>query len=239
MKILKLLKRKFTKPKPISKLKFWILIMSFLIISIGSSVLMINLLLDAPPKIIAIEHRNTGFQNYIQDSLQPKSASVEQNPMVTIEVFSDLGCPFSSGHYFEVKHLREKNENIEFVYKHFPKTELFPHSNLAAQAVECADDQGMFWQSITYIYKTQETVDPDFLYDLPEFLSIDDVKYSECLDSGKYLEKVNQQYEEGKSRGVTNVPTTFIGDQKRVGFMSEDSLAQLINSNNGIDLLTN
>ncbi|MFU8772841.1 MAG: DsbA family protein, partial [Anaerolineales bacterium] len=70
------------------------------------------------------------------------------NAPVLVEVFSDFQCPFcarfaeEAGYQLQLEYA--DTGLVRFEYKHFAF--LGPESNLAAEASECAAEQGKFWQ---------------------------------------------------------------------------------------------
>lgn len=153
--------------------------------------------------------------------LGPKNANV-----VAIE-FSDFQCPFCRK-FWKDSFLQLKKEfidtrKIKFVYRDFP---LAFHSMAmpAAQAAECAKEQNKFWQFHDKIFGEQDkkgdgtiqfTVD-----DIKKWaaeIGIDSGKFNACLDSGKYKEEVQKDYNDGVSYNVSGTPTLFINGKAVVG----------------------
>lgn len=44
------------------------------------------------------------------------------------------------------------------------------------------------------------------------------IAFNSCIDSGKYADKVNNDYKDGTNYGVTGTPTFFIGNDQK-GYM--------------------
>ncbi|OGG14788.1 hypothetical protein A2773_06840 [Candidatus Gottesmanbacteria bacterium RIFCSPHIGHO2_01_FULL_39_10] len=71
----------------------------------------------------------------------------DKNAKVTIVEFSDFQCPFCVRAHPTMKQvLKEYEGKVKLVYKHFPLTSIHPKAEKAAQASECAKDQGKFWE---------------------------------------------------------------------------------------------
>ena len=101
------------------------------------------------------------------------------------------------------------------------------HSSPAAQASHCAGDQGMYWEYHNTLYRQQmPQIDggwaaPDRLKKFAASLSgIDTGEFDECLDSGKYHNRVEYNSEEATRQGVTGTPTFVIvgpdGSEQRI-----------------------
>lgn len=78
------------------------------------------------------------------------------NAPVTIVEFSDFQCPFCSRALPTVKQvLNEYKDKVKFVYKHMPLVSIHPRAHVAAQAAECAKDQGKFWEFHDQLFEKQ------------------------------------------------------------------------------------
>jgi len=87
------------------------------------------------------------------------------------------------------------------------------HNNAfkAAEAVDCAGQQGKFWQMHNEVFKNQNALNPENLSKYAGAVGVDMPKFKACLDSGKYSDKIKKDIADGQKAGVTGTPTTFIG----------------------------
>ncbi len=137
-----------------------------------------------------------------------------------ITVYFDLSCPYCAEQYFMLKDYLFSNPEYKLTFKHFPKTEVYPDSFMAAEAVECAGEQGKLWKTVDFIFRNQNSISRNFLFSLDEELGLDKNSYYACLNDGKYADRVAVEHSEGLHAGVTNIPTTFINGNKFVGLMT-------------------
>ena len=140
---------------------------------------------------------------------------------IQILEYSDFKCPYCSRAAATVEQLRaEYGEKINVEFKHFPLA-FHAGSDIAAQAAECARDQGQFWTYHDLLFNNSAAgVDvgkPDTLKKLASQIGLDSGAFNQCLDTQSKKEVVESQIEEGKSLGVTGTPTFFIAGQKLVG----------------------
>ncbi|MFQ5887353.1 MAG: PCYCGC motif-containing (lipo)protein [Candidatus Hydrothermarchaeales archaeon] len=141
-----------------------------------------------------------------------------ENAPVTIVEFSDFQCPFCASASSTVhKIIDTYGDKVRVVYRDFPLSSIHPHAQKAAEAAECADEQGKFWEFHDMIFANQGNMDVDNLKQFAKDLGLDSKKFDECLDSGKYEAEVKNDMQDGIDAGVTSTPTFFVNDEKVVG----------------------
>ena len=153
------------------------------------------------------------------------------NAPITLVEFSDFECPFCERHYPTLnKILSDYKGKVRLVYKHFPLG-FHPNAQKAAEASECADEQGKFWEYHDKIFENQSSgLSLDKFKQWAKDLGLDTQRFNACLDSGKYAQKVQADYQEGLQKGVNGTPATFINGQLVSGALPYDSFKQIIDS---------
>jgi len=94
----------------------------------------------------------------------------------------------------------------------------------AAEASECAKEQGKFWEYHNWLYQNQAP-ESDLAYysktNLTKYAGniagIDTVRFASCLNKGAYSKNVAKDLSQGQSAGVTGTPTVFINGVAIVG----------------------
>lgn len=153
---------------------------------------------------------------------------------VTLVEFGDYQCPACGAAYPIVKRIIEDySGKIKFVFRNF--SFLGPESDWAANAAECAGEQGKFWQYYDYIYEHQSgenkgAFSKDNLKSFAKTLNLDTSKFSTCVDSNKYLSKVVSDTNDGKALGVNSTPTFYLNGEQIRGVVPYDSLKTKIDS---------
>lgn len=140
-----------------------------------------------------------------------------KNAKVTLIEYSDFECPFCKRHYSTIEDILKAYPNdVRLVYRHYP---LSFHQNAMkeAEASECAAELGGndgFWKMYDKIFtETQAGGTGLALERLPGIakeIGLDEKKFSDCLNSGKYQDKINQELAEGAAAGVQGTPGTFV-----------------------------
>src|SRR5260370_22986297 len=83
---------------------------------------------------------------------------------VTIIEFTDFQCSACGAMYRVLEDvLKSYGNRVRFVVRDFPLTSLHPNAFRAAQAASAANAQGKFWEYIDFLFKNQNSLDPDSL----------------------------------------------------------------------------
>jgi protein-disulfide isomerase len=134
-------------------------------------------------------------------------------PIVMVE-FSDYQCPFCARFFSNTLPELKKNYietgKLQFVYRDFPLSR-HPEAQPAAEAAECAGEQGKYFEMHDKIFANQASMSKESYKKWAEELSLDMQKFNNCLDSGKYKSEVQKDYSDGQRLGVRATPTYFIG----------------------------
>ena len=166
--------------------------------------------------------------------------SVDDDPMkgnadapVTIVEFSDFECPFCARfHSQTLKQLESEyidTGKVKLIYRDFPLS-FHQNAQKAAEAAECADDQGKFWEMHDAIFENQQSLSLSSLKQWAVQIGLDTGEFNSCLDSGKHAGEVQNDFQEGASYGVTGTPGFFINGIPLVGAQPFSSFKQIIDS---------
>jgi protein-disulfide isomerase len=81
----------------------------------------------------------------------------------------------------------------------------------AAEASRCAGEQGKYWEMHNQLFANSTALEMTDLARYATTLSLDLIKFQECLKGGKYLNEIRKDISEGQKAGVRGTPTFFIG----------------------------
>lgn len=153
------------------------------------------------------------------------------NAPITLVEFSDFECPFCGKHYPTLKKiLSDYQDKVRLVYKHFPLP-FHSNSQKAAEASECASEQGKFWEYHDKLFDNQSTgFSVDNFKQWAKDLNLDSAKFNSCLDSGKYASLVKADLKEGEQKGVNGTPSTFVNGQLVSGAQPYETFKQIIDN---------
>jgi protein-disulfide isomerase len=147
---------------------------------------------------------------------------------VTIIEFSDYQCPYCSRAEATVEAVLKKyGDSVRVVYRDYP---LGFHKNAqgAAEAAECAEEQGKFWEMHEAMFANQAKLATAQLVETAGSLGLEVEPFKECLESGKYSAEVRKDFADGQKYGVTGTPTFFINGIMMVGAKGVDAFSRII-----------
>jgi protein-disulfide isomerase len=130
---------------------------------------------------------------------------------VTVVEYGDLECPNCKQAAPAVKLLLTRLENqVRFVFRHFPLEEVHPHAELAAEAAECAGEQGKFWEMLDLLFENQQHLKLNHLRGYAERLQLDMARFSAEMNDHVYLQRVREHQQSGRDSDVRATPTFFV-----------------------------
>lgn len=153
----------------------------------------------------------------------------EDAPVVIIE-FSDFNCGYCRKWYQESlqKIMDQYPDQIRFVYRDYP---LLAESSLtAAQAAQCAHEQGAFWEFHNALFDREEprTLETYLLFAEEFDLNVQD--FQECYDSERTMEEIENDATFAASLGIRGTPTFFVNGIPLVGAQPLENFFALIDN---------
>jgi protein-disulfide isomerase len=148
-----------------------------------------------------------------------KSTGPAEAAVVVVE-YGDFQCPHCRDFAVEVvPRLKEDyvdTGQVRFAFRHFAF--IGAESLWAAEAAECANEQDYFWDYYERLFAEQAgenegAFSKDNLKGFAADLELDMMQFNQCLDTGKYEARVQQETNEGQQGGVRGIPALFVNGQ--------------------------
>jgi protein-disulfide isomerase len=104
---------------------------------------------------------NKGYFNPEPKNIDISGSNVlgREDAKVTLVEFTDFECPFCIRHFTQTWPNLKKNYidtgKVKFVSKNYPLSSLHPNAQKAAEAAECASDQGKYWEMHDMIFSAK------------------------------------------------------------------------------------
>ena len=154
------------------------------------------------------------------------------NAPVTIVEFSDFQCSFCRKFWADtlpkLKDTYIKQDKVRFIYRHFAILGKF--SEHAAMAAECAGEQGKFWEYHNKLFANQGGLaftEPK-LNQYAQELKVNVRTFGQCLDSGRYRQKVEGETAVAASLGARGTPTFFVNGRLMVGAQPFEAFQSIV-----------
>ena len=148
---------------------------------------------------------------------------------VTIVEFSDFQCPYCARVTPTLKQIEEKyGDKVRVVFRDFPLVQIHKDAAKAAEAGECAHEQGKFWEMHDRLFADQSKLQVEALKQKATEIGLDAEKFNQCLDSSKYAAEVQKDVDEGARYGVTGTPAFFINGRMLGGAQPVEAFMQVI-----------
>jgi len=152
----------------------------------------------------------------------PASAPIE------LVEFSDFQCPFCYRAHPTVKQvLSTYSGKIRFVYRNYPLPN-HPQARPAAEAAQCANEQGQFWPYHDRLFADQSKLSDADLKASAAALGMDAAKFNACVDSHKYKARVDADLQAGNEAGVNGTPAFFVNGRLLSGAQPFDEFKKVI-----------
>lgn len=155
--------------------------------------------------------------------------------ILTVVEFADFGCPFSREASYVVRLLAQHTDKVRYVYRDFPIVSIHPGADKAAEAGECAQDQGRFFDYHDKLYQNQFNLSEEALKRYAQEIGLDTRAFDTCLDSGRYEQEVEEDRQAGIAAGVRGTPTFFFNGHKVEGSIPRTFFDTFLRQFAGID----
>ena len=148
---------------------------------------------------------------------------------VTLVEYGDYECEHCVTAYAIVNAVQEHfGKDLQFVFRHFPLTEVHPQAEAAAEATEFAAAHDRFWEMHDGLYRNRERLGEPLLFELARSLALSESELRKVLDSSAYASKIRADFRGGVRSGVNGTPTFFINGQRHDDSYAFDDLVATI-----------
>jgi protein-disulfide isomerase len=164
---------------------------------------------------------DTGQQEYRRYDVPEDDDPVlgSEDADITLIEFSDFECPYCKRWHVEVfnKIREEYPDQVRFVYRDFPLKSLHPNAVPAAEAANCANEQGAFWEFSEKLFGGELELSEDTYLEYASQLDLDVDEFKKCFEEGRYSQEVEDDYQYASQLGVQSTPTFFINGIPLIG----------------------
>lgn len=169
----------------------------------------------------------------------------EVSAPIQIVEFADFECPGCRRLYVALKDILKQYEGkYHLTFRNYPldqecnpkiTREFHRNACLAAYFTRCAGEQGKFWEALDLVFTDPILEDRNASGKVKEFLltkgaaslSLDSEAMVECIASGRYRAKLQDDIKEGDKAGLTSTPSLWING-KKVEHPTRDVVAKVL-----------
>lgn len=183
--------------------------------------------------IVLQQNQNNAKAEPVETS-QDKSMGNSDAPVIVTE-YGDYQCPacgrFASTVKPKIMEEFVKTGQVRFVFRNFQF--IGEESQWAAEAAECANDQGKFWEYFEKVYSKQAGENAgafrkEKLVLFATEIGLQTESFNQCLASGKYSGKVKAETLEAQKLGLRGTPSLLINGKLVEGGAQYEILSQKI-----------
>lgn len=151
----------------------------------------------------------------------------EKKATIQIVEFSDFACPYCAQIAPLLKTVVDNNPGkVKLIWKDFPVHN--DESQPAAEAAQCASNQGKFWEYHDKLFTEQGNLGVALYSSIAQGLSLDMAKFQSCLTEHQPLSLMQKNFKEGQAVGLDGTPYLIVGKKIFSGIITVDELQQLI-----------
>ncbi len=133
---------------------------------------------------------------------------------VTVVVFSDFECPYCRRFNGALDRVREEfPDRMRLVFRHYPLRSIHPLAQKAGEAAACAADQGKFWEFHDALWADSDLT-REVLEEHARLVGLDTGEFTECLNSGRNYDRVQNDLEAAMDLGQSGTPAVFVNGRK-------------------------
>lgn len=134
---------------------------------------------------------------------------------ITLVEYGDYQCSgCQAAHYIVLLIQQQLGEQVRFVFRHFPQSDLHPEAYHAAEAAEAAASQNRFWEMHAHLLQHQTKLADSHLVEYAIALFLDVNQFLAEMASDCHMARVESDIASGIQSGVVKTPTFFINGLK-------------------------
>ena len=185
-----------------------------------------------PPRIAAAGQSR--IVDGLVDLTDPVDSTVDHvrgpaDARITLVEYGDFECPHCGEAEPVIRELvTQFGDNLAFVFRHLPLTDVHPHAQLAAEAAEAAGAQGKFWEMHDLLMVNGIALTFEDLLRYASQIGADVERFENDLTSRRHALRVLRDTTSADDSGVAGTPTFFINGRRHHGPYDLHSLAAVL-----------
>jgi Na+/H+ antiporter NhaA len=147
------------------------------------------------------------------DAERDRVRGPEDAPVTLVE-YGDFECPFCGQAEPVIRELLADFGDLRYVWRHLPLNDVHPRAQVAAEAVEAAAEQGVFWEMHDLLFDHQYALRPDDLVGYAAQLGLDTERFADDLRRHTGAARVAEDVDGADLSTVSGTPTFFVNGRR-------------------------
>lgn len=144
--------------------------------------------------------------------------------------YGDFECPHCGLAEPAARAELKSDDDLLFVWRHLPLTDVHPHAQLAAEAAEAAGRQDAFWPLHDLLLARQRHLTRDDLIGYARELGLDVQRFTDDLDGHVHAARIAADLDSADRSNVSGTPTFFVNGRRHHGAYEEVALRHAVNA---------
>ena len=137
---------------------------------------------------------------------------------VTLVEYGDYECPYCGQAEVVIRELLDEfGDELRYVWRHLPLSDVHLNAQMAAEATEAAGAQGAFWPMHERLLTAQDELTARDLKRHAGDLGLDVERFWDELRRREYAERVSEDVASADKSGVAGTPSFFINGRRHQG----------------------
>jgi protein-disulfide isomerase len=148
---------------------------------------------------------------------------------VTLVEYGDYECPYCRTAEAVIRELLDEfGDELRYVWRHLPLSDVHLNAQMAAEATEAAASQGAFWPMHDKLLLSQDELGIGDLKRHAEGLGLDPERFWDELRRREHEERVSEDVASADASGVAGTPSFFINGRRHPGAYDVDTLRRAV-----------
>ncbi|MGK8509664.1 Na+/H+ antiporter NhaA [Nocardia asiatica] len=149
---------------------------------------------------------------------------------VTIVEYGDYECPYCGLAEPVVRAFLAEFEDVRYVWRHLPLTDVHIHARLAAEAAEAAALQDRYWEMHDLLISHQSALRFEDLHTYASAIGLDTARFERDVQAGAGAARVAEDIESADLSSVAGTPTFFVNGRRHYGAYDITSLSAAVHA---------
>jgi len=169
----------------------------------------------------------------LADEVDPERDHIRGRPAapVTLVEYGDYECPYCADAAPTILALLDRlGDDLRYVFRHLPLTDVHPEAQVAAEAAEAAGAQDAFWAMHDRLMAPGAGLGVMDLYRHASELGLDLDRFGEDLRRRRHAPRVTEDVQSADESGVSGTPTFFVNGRRHHGVYDVETLTRAVKS---------